>query len=352
MSGSGESRWRVGAASAGSKQPEVFLCAINQPPSTRRFAHRRFVCYRNGPSPSGGTVESLGIKKSSDLPSWLSLDSGLGAQFEFCYTNLEPAVSNGSNNGRTRDDLALADREGGAKVDVKLRMKYLRSRQRYVRMLKSKVEECMMGGEVLDAYDNFLRLCVMNLGREEEIYFDDPEDGANEHEYIPGVVECLAGLRRMSAGVGGGIKRLEGLAKAMAVLIDKGNESNLGLPSTYVGVSPEVISRINGKTIKEQCEHFVNEVRRVLVSPECMCLDGACRSCLALLPKLQAEVNIIVGRIAGGGKLYVDGGNSGKILREIMELLRPVKLVDAKDVHYLANKVMRHMKDMDENDQL
>jgi hypothetical protein len=295
------------------------------------------------------------MKKGSDLPTWLGLDAGLGAQFEVCYNSLEPAVVNGSNNGRTRDDLPQADRVGGVKVDGKLRMKYLRSRQRYVRMLKSKVESAMLGGEVLDAYDGFLRLCVLNSGRGEELYFDDPEDGAGEPEYIPSLQACLPGLKRMSAGVAGGLSRLEGLARGLAVLIDKGNESSLGLPGGYVAVSPEVISRVSGKVVMEQCGYFIGEVRRTLVGPDCMCLDGACRSCLALLPKLRAEVEATVGRIQGGGKLYVDGGGGGtpgKTLREIMELIGPVKMVDAKDVHHLANKIGRHMKDMDENDHL
>lgn len=37
---------------------------------------------------------------------------------------------------------------------------------------------------------------------------------------------------------------------------------------------------------------------------------------------------------------------------QIVDLIEAVKLVDAKDVHYLSTVVERNMRDMDENDHL
>jgi len=60
-----------------------------------------------------------------------------------------------------------------------------------------------------------------------------------------------------------------------------------------------------------------------------------------------------VSRIASGGKLFVDGeSTAGVLLGQIVDLIEAVKLVDAKDVHYLSTVVERNMRDMDENDHL
>lgn len=162
----------------------------------------------------------------------------------------------------------------------------------------------------------------------------------------------LLNTYRMSNSVAGELSRMEGLIISLAVLLDKDNESNLGLPGNYVAISSEVLSRINGKVLKDQVEYFVSEVKRVLTSDRCLCLDGACRSCLALLPKLKVEVEIVLKRIAGGGKLFDGENKGGVLLAEIVDLMEAVKLVDAKDVHFLAATVQKHMTAMDENDNL
>lgn len=81
-------------------------------------------------------------------------------------------------------------------------------------------------------------------------------------------------------------------------------------------------------------------------------MDGACRACLALIPKLFASVRATKVRLSTGGKLYEDGDESGILLADIMGLLEAVKLVDAKDVHFLQNDIQRHMRDLDDNDMI
>lgn len=152
----------------------------------------RFSCFRNGPSPSGGPIESPGMKKNSPLPTWLLNDSAVGQQFNLCYTSLPASVANGLCCGRTKADLG----EGTKGVDRKLRMKYRRARHRYIRVLKLNVENAMLAGDTVEAYDNFLRLCCMNLEKQHEIYLDDPENVDSESEYVPSLIECLPSIHR------------------------------------------------------------------------------------------------------------------------------------------------------------
>jgi len=213
------------------------------------------------------------MKKGSDLPTWMSHDTGMGHNFELCYDSSVSAIANGISNGRTKADLG----EGDMGVEKKMRVKYSRCRQEYIRVLKVRVERGVLGGDVIESYDSFLKLCMFNLDKDHECYFDDPQHLQNDPEYVPSLIECLPTVGRMRESVGAGLKRMEGLARGIAVLVDKGNESNLGLPDKYVGIGAEVLNRINGKVLRDQTAYFISEIKRCLVSSQCMCLDGACR---------------------------------------------------------------------------
>ena len=99
----------------------------------------------------------------------------------------------------------------------------------------------------------------------------------------------------------------------------------------------------------------MNELRRVLTyTTSCLCLslDGACRSCLALLPKLSAAVKVVKVRISTGGKLFEDGDAAGGLLADIMGFLEAVKLVDGKDVFHQHVELQRQFRDLDDNDDI
>lgn len=171
------------------------------------------------------------------------------------------------------------------------------------------------------------------------------------------MISCCSDMYRMVNSVAGEIKRLEGIVRGLAVLIDKTNLSGFGMPMHYVAIPAEVLSRINAGCMMDMCDYFVTCVRRILTSSECLQLDGACRACLSLLPSLESEVKIVVERIKSGGKLFdTDGGggeeSGGEILANIVELLESVKLVAAKDVHGLLTNMQMEFRDLDENDLL
>ncbi|GMH79981.1 hypothetical protein TL16_g08348 [Triparma laevis f. inornata] len=303
----------------------------------------RLVCFRRGP----GTGESSGMKKNSALPSWMA--NSPDQQFSCVYNDLNAAMANGNICGRTKSELAGAIANT---ADAKLRLLFRKGRHEYVETLKEEIEDYIVKGDILEAYDSFVKVCSFNLEKQHEIYFEDPEDDENDAEYIPSLISSLPGVYRMSNSVAGRLRKLEGLARGLAVLCDHKNESNIGLPVSYVSIAPAVISRINGKVLVDQVEFFVKEIRRILTSEECLCLDGACRACLALIPKLFASVRATKVRLSTGGKLYEDGDESGILLADIMGLLEAVKLVDAKDVHFLQNDIQRHMQDLDDNDMI
>ena len=229
---------------------------------------------------------------------------------------------------------------------------YRKGRHEYVETLKEEIEDFITKGDIIEAYDSFVKVCSFNLEKQHEIYFEDPEDDENDAEYIPSMTTSLPGIYRMCNSVAGRLRKLEGLARGIAVLCDNKNESNIGLPVSYVSIAPAVISRINGKVLVDQVEFFVKEIRRILTSEECLCLDGACRACLALIPKLVASVRATKVRMATGGKLFEDGDEAGSLLADIMGLLEAVKLVDAKDVHFLQTDIQNAMRDLDDNDMI
>ncbi|GMH92045.1 hypothetical protein TrVE_jg2776 [Triparma verrucosa] len=304
----------------------------------------RLVCFRQGP----GTGESKGMKKNSALPSWMS--NAPDQQFSCVYNEMSAAEANGHICGRTKCE--LAKEHGGGGGDPKLRLLYRKGRHEYVEILKEEIEDYITKGDIIEAYDSFVKVCSFNLEKQHEIYFEDPEDDENDAEYIPSMTTSLPGIYRMCNSVAGRLRKLEGLARGIAVLCDNKNESNIGLPVSYVSIAPAVISRINGKVLVDQMEFFVKEIRRILTSEECLCLDGACRACLALIPKLVASVRATKVRMATGGKLFEDGDEAGGLLADIMGLLEAVKLVDAKDVHFLQTDIQNAMRDLDDNDMI
>jgi len=301
----------------------------------------RLVCFRRGP----GTGESTGLKKDSGLPSWIS--NSPGQQFLSVYDDLKAAMANGVCCGRTKSELG-----GGASDGNKHRMLFRKCRHDFVEHLKGEIEECTVKGDVLEAYDSYLKLCSFNLEKQHEIHLEDPEDPSNDPEYVPSLIMSLPGVSRMCGSVAGRLRRLKGLARGIAVLCDKGNASGVALPVTYPSIAPAVVSRINGKVLLDQVEYFNKEVERILTGEDCMCLDGACRSCLALLPKLAAAVMVVKVRISTGGKLFEDSDECGKLLADITGFLEAVKLVDAKDVFSQQVDLQRQFRDLDDNDEI
>jgi hypothetical protein len=308
----------------------------------------RYVLYRQGPANWPG--EPLGIKKNSELPSWLNNDPG--GQFSCVHSSIEASMSNANRCGRTEWDLggdAMTDTATGVH---KQRILIQRGRHAFVEKIKDNVESMVMEGDIVEAYAEFCKLTTFNLEKKHAIHFEDPEDATNDSEYIPSIQECCSGMFRMVNSVAGEIKRLEGLVRALAVLIDNKNLSGYGLPVTYIALPTEVMSRINPGCLGDMCRYFVQCAKRILTSADCLVMDGACRSCLSLLPRLEAEVDAVVLRVKTGDKLFEgeDGaGVAGEVLANIVELLESVKLVAANDVHGLLVGMQQNFRDLDDN---
>jgi len=163
----------------------------------------------------------------------------------------------------------------------------------------------------------------------------------------------------MVNSVAGEIQRIEGVLRGLAILIDKENLSGFGLPMHWPGLPAEVLSRINPGVIDDMCKYFIETAKSILTSTECLVLDGACRSCLSLLPRLAASVAVVVERVKGGGKLWGDlggggagGEGGGEIIASIVELLDCVKLVAANDLHGLQSVMQHNFHDLDDNDMI
>ena len=72
----------------------------------------------------------------------------------------------------------------------KQRILLKRARHEFIENVKGMVERKIFEGNVVEAYNEFSKLCVFNLEKNHALHFEDPTDPTNDAEYIPSMLEC------------------------------------------------------------------------------------------------------------------------------------------------------------------
>ena len=127
------------------------------------------------------------MRKNSELPSWLSNDPG--SQFTTVYSDLAASMANANRCGRTEWDLGGEEARSKA-GQHKQRILLKRARHEFIENVKGMVERKIFEGNVVEAYNEFSKLCVFNLEKNHALHFEDPTDPTNDAEYIPSMLEC------------------------------------------------------------------------------------------------------------------------------------------------------------------